>query len=95
MNFTTTSCVTADHAMPPIGPRNGQCAISKMDRSGADLSYAASCTSKEGRTTTIEGQMHYSGDAMAGEVHVRTAPRDGKAVDVTQHITSRYLGPCG
>jgi hypothetical protein len=95
MSFTNTSCVTADHLVPPTGSRNGECTVAKLERTGSDVSYAASCTSKEGRTTTIEGQIHYSGDAMAGEFHVHTAARDGKATDVTQQISGRYLGPCG
>jgi hypothetical protein len=87
-----SSCITADHPVPQ-NPRQGDCQMTRMDRNGGTVDVAGSCTGKDGKTTSMEATIVYSGDTMSMDMTIH-ADRNGAPMTMKQHIDGKYLGPC-
>src|ERR1051325_2832761 len=85
---------TAELAKPQ-GPNAAasQCKVEQMNRSGSTVSWVTTCPTADG-TTRSEGTAHYSGDHMEADTKTQTTHRNGPPMEVTNHVTGRYLGPC-
>lgn len=92
--MTFSSCITGDKPVP-TNPQHRNCAVEKMERSGGNVTWKATCTSPEGRSSKIEATAGYTGDKMAMDMMIETTGRDGRPMTMKQHMTGRYLGPCG
>lgn len=99
MTATHTRCVTstdpAAELTKPQGPAaaHSSCNIERIDRRGATVSWATSCTTPDG-VSRSEGTARYTGDRVDADSRTRTTPRNGGAMEVANHIVGRYLGPC-
>ena len=91
MNVTHTSCVEPDKAVP-TDPR-GDCKVERMQRNGATINWSTTCTTAQGPVRS-EGVARYAGDTMEATMTTRVPGAGGAAMDTTQRITGRYLGPC-
>jgi len=99
MTATHTKCVTstdpAAELSKPQGPgaAESRCNVEKMNRSSGTVSWFATCTTPDG-TSRSEGTARYSADRMEADTKTRTTHGNGPPMEVTNHVTGRYLGPC-
>ena len=89
---THTSCIELEKAVP-TDPRP-ECRIERMTRNGVTANWATTCTTGQGNVRS-EGVAHYSGDTMDATLTTHVPQAGGRAMETTQRITGRYLGPCG
>src|SRR5437588_6576445 len=92
MSASHTMCVEPDKAVP-TDPRP-ECRIERMTRNGGTVNWATTCTTGQGNVRS-EGVAHYSGDTMDATLTTHVPQAGGRAMETTQRITGRYLGPCG
>lgn len=99
MTATHASCLESSDPVAelskPRGPNAAQsrCRVEKMNRTGNAVSWVTSCTTPDG-TSRSEGTAHYTGDLMEADTKTRTTRQNGPPLEVTNHVTGRYLGPC-
>jgi hypothetical protein len=99
MTATHTSCVTSNdpaaELAKPHGPAGAQsrCNVDRMDRSGTTVSWATTCTNPDG-VSRSEGTARYTADRVDADSRTRTTRQNGGAMEVSNHIVGRYLGPC-
>jgi Protein of unknown function (DUF3617) len=100
MSITHTSCMkdsdpTAELRRPrgPQGSAEGQCKVERLQRNGATISWASTCTTPQA-TVHTEGSAHYNGDRMEANFTTRTTHASGSPIQVSQHVNGRYVGPC-
>jgi hypothetical protein len=99
MSATHTSCVTsgdpAAELSKPYGPAAAQsrCSVERMNRGAGTLTWATSCTTPDG-TSRSEGAARFNADRIEADTKTRTTRQNGAALEVTNHIVGRYLGPC-
>jgi hypothetical protein len=91
MQSTYRTCVDSEKAVPN-DPR-GQCKIEHVQRNGATVTWAGTCTTKQGNVHS-EGVAHYSGDTMQANLTTQVPGANGQSIKTTQHITGHYLGAC-
>jgi hypothetical protein len=87
-----TMCVEPDKAVP-TDPRP-ECKTERVTRNGGTINWSTTCTTPRGPVRS-EGVAHYRGDTMEASLTTHIPQADGRAMDTRQHITGRYLGPCG
>ena len=86
---TYMACITSEKAVPAgIDPR---CKLDDTQRHGAQISWSMSCASTRVRS---DGVAQYRGDTMDGTMISHVPNASGAAMDLTQRITGRYIGPC-
>jgi hypothetical protein len=99
MTATHTNCVTSNdpaaELAKPHGPATAQsrCNVEKMDRSGSSASWVTTCASPD-HVSRSEGTARYTGERVEADSRTRTTSRNGAALEVSNHIIGRYLGPC-
>jgi Protein of unknown function (DUF3617) len=100
MTVIDTACVkTGDPSAalrrPPVPPGTdaSQCKLDRLDRDGGNISWATTCTTAAA-TVHSEGTAHYRRDTMEARYTSRTTSAGAPAVEMSQHVTGRYLGPC-
>ena len=83
------ACITSDKAVPAgIDPR---CKLDGTQRQGSRISWSMSCANTHVRS---DGVAQYHGDTMDGTMISHVPNASGAAMDLTQHITGNYVGPC-
>jgi hypothetical protein len=104
VTVTHTACVaTPDpmaalpsaHVPPPgaTGANTPQCKLDRLERNGGTISWASTCHMAEA-TVHSEGTATYQGERMEARYSSRTTRPDAAPIEVSQHVTGRYLGPC-
>jgi hypothetical protein len=89
MQTSYTTCIERDNAVPAdLGP---QCRLERQDRRGPKVSWSISCANTGVRA---DGRAKYRGDTMQASVVSHIPAAGGRTVDLTQHLTGRYLGAC-
>ena len=83
-----TNCIDPARTVP-VNPRFS-CQVSDMNRNGAAVTWATTCTTQYG-TFRSQGVAQYSGDTMAGTLTTYVPMIGG---EVRQRISGRFLGPC-
>lgn len=94
--ITTTfkKCVTKEDLVPPQREEPGvKCDVTKQERSGNRVEFAAHCKGN-GTDMTSDGWAEYSGTSMKSEVKARGTTH-GQPVDMSINTTGKYLGACG
>ncbi len=88
---TYRMCVEPARPVPSeVGPN---CTLERVARSGLKITWSMACTTTDG-TVHSDGAAQYRGLTMAASLVNHVPGGDGKATDITQRITGRYLGPC-
>ena len=91
INTSYYGCVTSEKAVPAeFGP---QCKLDNTERNGPAITWSMTCTNPQGAVRS-DGVAQYSGDTMEATMISHLPGVDGKATDMTQHITGHYVGPC-
>ena len=91
INTSYYGCITSEKAVPAeFGP---QCKLDSTERTGPAITWSMTCTNPQGAVRS-DGVAQYSGDTMEATMISHLPGADGKATDMTQHITGRYVGPC-
>jgi hypothetical protein len=91
-----TQCVSATQAQDPaviaqrVRPR-ADCIVTTRPSGEGEYGWTFECPQSGMRG---RGRMHYTSSAMQGEIH-STTPMGGAAIDMTQRITAKRVGPCG
>lgn len=89
---TFQRCITNEDLVPKDDKGKEQCTVTKMDRKGNTVNWAASCQTPQGPAKS-EGTATYTGDAMEATMRV-TGNAEGRPFEMTQNMKGRYLGPC-
>jgi len=96
-NMTFQKCVTAqdiEKGQMGRGDRNGKmpesCEIKNFSQSGNTASYTMVCTNPP---MTADNRITFKGDGFAMDMKMAMNQR-GQAMNMTQHMESKYLGPC-
>jgi len=85
-------CITPQRMVPQPASKN-RCTFDRMDRSHGTVTWAMTCTASDSKTR-ISGKATYTGDTMEGTMTIHGSGTGGYSLDMTQHITGKYLGPC-
>jgi hypothetical protein len=92
LTFITTRCITAADPFPPM--REGEpCTIDKKDVTGGTVSWSVTCVTTK-MTVHQDWIMHYHGETMDGQYHLRGNTPSHSPIERTQQLKGRYLGPC-
>lgn len=91
MSATHASCIDPDKAVP-TDPRP-ECKIDRMQRDGATVSWATTCTTGQGSVRS-QGVARYSGNTMDATLITQVPQANGATMETKQRIAGRYLGPC-
>lgn len=94
--ITTTfkKCVTKEDLLPPQREEPGvKCEVTRQERSGNRVEFAARCKGKD-TDMTSDGWAEYSGSSMKSEVKARGTTH-GQPVDMSISTAGKYLGACG
>ncbi|HUO06103.1 MAG TPA: DUF3617 family protein [Candidatus Binataceae bacterium] len=106
MKMTRTVCLTPDQMVPQMPKGNDQCKVDHMKRDGAKVTWAITCKMPGGGAMRSKGESIYHGDTMEGTVtnvgQMGSGMMGGGGpmmggggqMNMTQHITGKYLGPC-
>ncbi len=97
VSVVRAECINAANPVP-VDPRGtgqggGPCKLDKMEASGGTIKWAATCTSPDS-VVRSEGVAHYNGDTMEADFTMRTTAKGSPPMEMSQHMTGRYLGPC-
>ena len=91
LQTTFTGCISAQNPVPvQVGP---QCHYDRSERDGARVSWTMTCSNGQA-TVHSDGTAQYHADTMDATMTSHLPGAGGAAVDITQYITGRYLGPC-
>lgn len=99
MTITETSCVNSNdptaELRKPHGPRAAetQCRVDSLNNTGETITWASTCQMPEA-TLRTEGVARYTGDRMEANFTSRAMIPTGQPIDVYNHVTGRYVGPC-
>lgn len=86
---TYMACIASDKAVPAgIDPR---CKLDGTQRQGSRVTWSMSCANTRVRS---DGVARYHGDTMDGTMVSHMPAANGAAMEMTQQITGRYIGPC-
>jgi hypothetical protein len=91
MKVSHRQCIEPDKAVPS-DPRRA-CNVDRMERKGAVITWSTTCKAPQGDVKST-GTARYSGTVMQANLNVRAPNAAGGAIETTQRITGRYLGPC-
>jgi hypothetical protein len=91
MTSTFKQCVKSDSPVP-TDPRNKDCQVTQMNRSGNTYTWAMHCKTPDGEMDG-NGTGTYDGDNMTSKIQIKGTSR-GQPIDMTMDITGRYLGAC-
>jgi len=67
--------------------------MDRMERSGGSIAWSMTCATQNG-TLHSDGTGHYTLDALDVSIKSRTIAAQGLPLEVSNHVTGRYLGPC-
>jgi len=92
---TYRHCLTHKDMVPKTQEQPGQtnCREVKREVKGDTVSWVIECTAPEGPVTS-SGTVTYRGDAMEGAVKVRVPDGKRGAMEMTQQMNGKWVGPC-
>ncbi|MBV9016745.1 MAG: DUF3617 family protein [Alphaproteobacteria bacterium] len=86
---THKACIASNSAVPAgLDPR---CKLDGAQRQGPRVTWSMNCANTRVRS---DGVAQYHGDTMDGTMVSHVPSAEGAAMDLTQHITGRFVGPC-
>ena len=86
---TYMACIASNSAVPAgLDPR---CKLDGAQQQGSRVTWSMSCANTRVRS---DGVAQYHGDTMDGTMVSHVPGAKGAAMDLTQHITGHYSGPC-
>ena len=92
MNFSR--CVTKDDLVPKNDSGREKCTVTKMDRKGNTVTWAATCDTPQGKAEG-EGTATYTETTMTSTMTTHINDKEMGKIAMTQDITGRYVGACG
>lgn len=92
---TYRQCLSQKEMIPKAQEQPGQtnCREVKREVKGDTVSWVIECKAEEG-TVINTGTMTYRGDMLDGVVKVRVPDGRKGAMEMTQHMNGRWVGPC-
>ncbi len=92
---TYRHCLTHKDMVPKTQEQPGQtnCREVKREVKGETVSCVIECTAPEGAVIS-SGTVTYRGDAMEGAVKVRVPDGKRGAMEMTQQMNGKWVGPC-
>ena len=92
---TYRHCLTHKDMVPNTQEQPGQtnCREVKREVKGDTVSWVIECTAPEGAVIS-SGTVTYRGDAMEGAVKVRVPDGKRGAMEMTQQMNGKWVGPC-
>jgi len=92
---TYRHCLTHKDMVPKTQEQPGQtnCREVKREVKGDTVSWVIECTAPEGAVIS-SGTVTYRGDAMEGAVKVRVPDGKRGAMEMTQQMNGKWVGPC-
>lgn len=95
MTQTHTTCIAGGDPTEELRRPRGasKCTMDRMQRSGGSIVWAMTCATQNG-TLHSEGTGRYTADTLEVSIKSRTIARQGMPLEVSNHVTGRYLGPC-
>lgn len=91
MNFSR--CVTKDDLVPKNDQGKEKCTVTKMDRKGNTVNWAATCDTPQGKAQG-EGTATYTSDTMTATMTTTINDKEMGKIKMTQNMTGRYAGAC-
>lgn len=97
-NVTMQHCITQediDKGQMSKGRdgRSNDCQIKNMQTSGSSASYTMACETP--RHMTADVKIAFAGDGYHMDMKMNmTEPKNGQAMNMTQHLDAKYLGAC-
>ncbi|MBW1893021.1 MAG: DUF3617 family protein [Deltaproteobacteria bacterium] len=85
---THTQCLTKKDLVPQNAPDDQKCEPVKTKINGNTVTWTINCNS-EGGPAKGSGKITYSGDSFKGTVKMKQG-----GMDMTSHITGKYIGKC-
>jgi len=74
-------------------PGRTDCKETKREVKGDTVNWVIECKA-EGGTVTSSGTMTYRNDTLEGTVKVRVPDGRRGAMEMTQHMNGKWVGPC-
>lgn len=85
---THTQCLTKKDYVPRNNAGNQECQPVQTKVSGDTVTWTINCKG-EGGPVTGSGKVTYKGDSFKGVMKMKQG-----GMDMTSHITGKYIGPC-
>ncbi|MDM4772004.1 DUF3617 family protein [Solimonas sp. SE-A11] len=91
MTMKHSSCLTKDDLVPK--DNNGECNVTKFDRKGDTVTWAATCNTPKGKALG-QGTATYTDTTMTSTMTSNIDDKEMGKVRMKQEMTGRYVGPC-
>ncbi len=85
---THTQCLTKKDFVPQNAPNEQKCEPVQSKINGNTVTWTINCNG-QGGPATGSGKITYSGDSFKGVVKMKQG-----GMDMTSHITGKYIGKC-
>lgn len=89
--MTQRICIAPQAGDEAFVPKNDECRVADMSRSGNTQRYRMVCTGKD--PMTAEGEITRGKDSYQGRMRM-TGKVDGQAMNMTHTFSGRKVGPC-
>lgn len=93
MTMKHTQCLTKDNLVPKSDNGPEKCTITKMDRKGNTVNWAATCDTPQGKAQG-EGTATYTDTTMTSTLVSHINDKEMGKLKMTQETTGRYVGAC-
>ncbi len=90
---TARQCITKSDAVAKNQDKNYDCKTTSQKISGNTVSYAVSCSGKDGEMQTT-GKSTYTGNTMDGSATTSFKMKGQPAMQMNSKMSGKYLGPC-
>ena len=88
---TQRQCVKKNAKDEDYVPRQDNCRVSDLSRTGARLTYKMACTGANPMTGA--GDFTFAADGYSGQMRLK-GKMEGRDIEMTQVITARRVGAC-
>ncbi|MEN8261263.1 MAG: DUF3617 family protein, partial [Pseudomonadota bacterium] len=83
---------TKESSVPETGEQGGGCRMTDVETRGNTVLWSVQCN-QDGQSSEGHGEVTYTGDAMNGYFKF-TSNSPGGAMEITNTMSGRRLGPC-
>lgn len=93
MSMKFSRCITKDDLVPKNDQGPEKCTVTKMDRKGNTVNWAATCDTPQGKAQG-EGTATYTGETMTSTMTTTINDKEMGKIKMTQNMTGKYVGAC-